>query len=62
MLLSAVSTLPLASSTATVTAGVMAEPAAVLVGLLDEGQLRRRARVMVKADDVAAVCVGVLDA
>ncbi len=41
---SPVSTLPLASSTATVTGGVMAEPAAVFVGTLDEDQLRCDAR------------------
>ena len=37
--LSEVSMLPLASSTATFTAGVMAAPAAALEGALDEGQL-----------------------
>ena len=62
--LSPVSTLPLASSTATVTAGVIvAEPAAVLDGPWTKASCGGgRPGVMLKADEVAAVYEGVLDA
>ena len=53
--LSLVSTLPLASSTATVTAGLMAEPAAALVGPWTNASCVAAPGVMLKADDVAAV-------
>ena len=44
VVLSVVSTLPLASSTATVTAGVIAEPADRIGGTLDEREMIGRAR------------------
>ena len=52
--LSPVSMLPLASSTATVTAGVMVAPAAVLVGPWTKPSLVGRPGVMLKGDEVAA--------
>ena len=62
--LSVVSTLPLASSTATVTAGVMAAPAAMLEGPWTKASLVGGpiGAVTLKAADVAAVCEGVLEA
>ena len=53
--LSPVSTLPLASSTATVTAGVTAEPALVLVGPWRKASWVATPGVMLKVDDVVAV-------
>ncbi len=55
VVLSPVSMLPLASSTATVTAGVMAAPATVLVGPWTKASWVAGARVMLKADEVAGV-------
>lgn len=57
-----VSTLPLASSTATVTAGEMAEPACALLGPWMNTRLFAAPGVTVKADEVAVVNDGVLDA
>src|SRR5271157_2643214 len=60
--LSPVSTLPSASSTATVTAGVMAEPAAVLLGPWTKTSWVAVPGDTLKADEVATVYEGVLDA
>ena len=62
--MSELSTLPLASSTATVTAGVMVAPAAVLVGCWTNASLWvvLGLALILKAADVAAVYEGVLDA
>ena len=62
--LSEVSMLPLASSTATVTAGVMTAPAAALEGPWTKASLAGGpiAAVMLKAPEVAALYVGVLEA
>src|ERR1700722_11021622 len=60
--LSPVSTLPLASSTDTATAGEMAEPAAALVGPWVKTSLVAAPGVMSKADEVATVKDGVLEA
>ena len=60
--LSPVWTLPLASSTATVTAGVIAEPAALLVGPCTKARWLAGDGVMLKVDDVAPVYAGVLAA
>ncbi len=59
---SPVSTLPLASSTATVTAGVIGRPAAVLVGPWTKASWAGAPDVMLKADEVAGVYGGVLEA
>ena len=58
--LSVVSTLPLASSTATVTAGLMVAPAAALEGPWMKASLVGGpvTAVMLKAAEVAAVCDG----
>ena len=53
VVLSPVSTLPLASSTATVTAGVMVEPATVSLGPWTKASWVAAPGVMSKADDVA---------
>ena len=60
--LSVVSMLPLASSTATVTAGEMVAPAAVLEGPWTNASWVAAPGVMLKADEVADVWVGVLEA
>src|SRR5262252_11240326 len=62
--LSEVSTLPLASSTATVTAGLMAAPAPVLEGPWTKASLAGgpTPALMLKAAEVAAVFEGVLEA
>src|SRR5208283_5891707 len=60
--LSEVSTLPLASSTATVTAGEMAEPAAALEGSWTNAKWLASPTVMLNAVEVAAVYEGVLEA
>ena len=61
--LSEVSMLPLASSTATFTAGVMAAPAAALEGAWTKPSLvDGPTPVMLKAADVTAVYEGVLEA
>ena len=62
VVLSEVSMLPLASSTATVTAGVMVVPAAVLDGPWRNANSVGVPGVILKAADVAAVYEGVLDA
>ena len=54
--------LPLASSTATVTAGEIAEPAAALLGCCMKVSLVDGPGVMVKDDEVAPVSDGLLDA
>ena len=55
VVLSPVSTLPLASSTATVTAGAMDEPARALVGRWTKTSWVAVPGVILKADDVAGV-------
>ncbi len=60
--LSPVSMLPLASSTATVTAGVMAEPATVLVGPSMKARWSAAPGVMLKDNEVAVAYAGVLEA
>jgi hypothetical protein len=62
VVLSPVSMLPNASSTATVTAGVMSVPANTLVGPRVKASCVGGPGVMLNADDVAAVSGGVLDA
>ncbi len=57
---SPVSTLPLASSTATVTAGAMAAPACAVVGPWTKASCVATPGVMLKADEVAAVKAGAL--
>ena len=60
--LSPVSTLPFASSTATVTAGEIAEPATVVVGPWRKTRCAGVPGVMLKADEVAAVYGDVVEA
>ena len=60
--LSAVSTFPLASSTATVTAGLMAEPTAVLLGPWTKARWSAAPGKMVKVVEVACVWEGLLEA
>ena len=55
VLLSPVSTLPLASSTATVTAGVIVAPATVVLGPTRKARCVGVPGVTSKADEVAAV-------
>ena len=55
VVLSPISTLPLASSTATVTAGEMADPAAALVSCWTKASLVAGPGVMLKPDEVAIV-------
>ena len=62
VLVSPVSMLPLASSTATVTAGVMVAPATVLLGPWTKASWVAAPGVMLKAAEAAAVYVGVLAA
>ena len=57
-----VSTFPLASSTATVTAGDTSEPACVVLGPATKASLLAVPGVMVKLDDVATAKLGTLDA
>jgi hypothetical protein len=60
--LSVVSTLPLASSTATVTAAEIAEPACALEGPWMKASCVADPGLMLNADEVAGVYVGVLEA
>lgn len=60
--LSPVSTLPLASSTATVTTGEIAEPAAVLLGPWMKPKWVAAPGVMLNGDETAEVYEGVLEA
>ena len=60
VVLSAVSTLPLASSTATVTAGLMAAPAAALVGFCVKASWAAGPGVNVMVDDVATTSPSVV--
>ena len=55
VLLSPVSTLPLESSTATVTAGVMVAPAAVVLGPTTKARCLASPVVMSKEEEVAGV-------
>ena len=62
VLLSPVSTLPLESSTATVTAGEIAEPACALEGCWMNTSCVADPGVMLNVEEVAGVYVGVLEA
>src|SRR5215469_8985637 len=62
VVLSPVSTLLLASSTATVTAGAMTAPARALVGWVTTASWVGAPTLMLKADEVAEVKEGVLEA